>query len=96
MGRLRDPLQTKVKFGASTFLLFATLVSPIVSEALRRSDEDGYALFIMLFNVLPVYLAPTTLAVCGLYFLRYRRAQYAVEFLILAGCILWFVAGVSR
>ena len=96
MAKLKDPLQSRFTFGTSTALLFITLLCPIVAEWIRRGDTEGSSeALVLMLNVFPIYFAPATLLLSAIYFLRYRRAQYAIEFLFLSGCILWLTAGAS-
>ena len=96
MDKLKDPLQSKFNFSTSTAMLVITLFCPIAAEWIRRGDPSGSSeAMVLLLNVFPVYLAPATLILSAIYFLRYHRAQYAIEFLFLGLCILWLAVGAS-
>ncbi|MCP4899491.1 MAG: hypothetical protein GY906_21200 [bacterium] len=96
MVKLKDPLRSKFTLGPSTIMLFLTLLCPIAAEWIRRSNpEETPEALVLLFNVFPIYFAPVTLLLSALYFLRYRRLQYAIEFVFLSACILWLYVGSS-
>jgi hypothetical protein len=96
MSKLRDPLKSTFSFSPSTILLVLTFLFPIAAEGVRRSDpEGGLEILVMVLNALPVYLAPTTLVLCIIYWFRYRRIQYVLEFVFMLACILWYTAGAA-